>query len=131
MMWLWYVLFPAGLVGLWRLRRRPDVLLLLVPFLGLLALYAVTLSSGARQRSAAEPLVLIMIGAGIAAYGWRWTARAGALVLVVVAAAAALDLSQPLAAVPILAGAVAMWAVSGRLPNPSHRARTTEAVPAK
>jgi hypothetical protein len=99
-------------------------MLLLLPGLATLVLYAATLSSGVRQRTAVEPLALILIATAIVAYGWRWTARAGAIVLGVIAIAAPVDLGEPLAALPILAGAGALWAVSRRLPEASADSRT-------
>jgi len=123
-MWLWYLLLPVAALGLWRLRRRLDVLaLLVVPIVLLAAQYTLAIDSGVRQRSGIEPLAILLIVAGW--QSWAVSLRRGAAVLLVLAPIAALDLHSALAGVLMAAGAAGVYAIGRRLPQPPAGDTTT------
>jgi hypothetical protein len=122
-MWLWYLVLPTAAFGVWRLRRRPEALLVLVPIGVTGAIYAVALASGVRQRSAVEPLLAILVVTGYTTP--RALALSGAAALAVVAPVAAVDLgSLPVGLlIGALSAALAVWAwrrpVSTEVPPPA------------
>jgi hypothetical protein len=85
-MWLLYLVYPLALVGVWRMRRRQEFALLVLPVLGVLALNALSAGFVIRQRSVVEPLILVLAVAG--AVSWRQASRVVAASLGVVALAA-------------------------------------------
>ena len=62
----YYMLLPLALVGLWRVRRRPD---LFWPLVTLVAAISVvfTIQAGTRYRAPIEPIVVIMACSSVAA----------------------------------------------------------------
>jgi hypothetical protein len=116
-MWLWYALLPVAAVGLWRLRSRPTALLVVGPIAVAAAVYSATLASGVRQRSAIEPLLVLLVVAGF--HSRRALGLSVASALVVVAPVAALDLrSLPVGlAILLVAGVIALATLRGWYPG--------------
>jgi hypothetical protein len=113
-MWLWYLLVPVAIYGLWRIRRRLDAITLVaLPILLMAAEYTLALNSGVRQRSGVEPLFALLIIAGWVS--WAVTLRWASVVLVVLAPLASLDLRSPWPTVGLLLGAAALFLLSRRL----------------
>ena len=75
-MWVWYVLFPTAVFGLWRWRRRPELWLLVATVAPYLAVNVLTSGFQFRQRSSVEPLFVLFVVAGLVS--WRQTLRWGA-----------------------------------------------------
>lgn len=124
-MWLWYAAFPVAVYGLWRLRHRPELLLVVGPIAIVGAIYAATLTSGVRQRSSVEPLLALLVVAGYTSRRSYLLCAAGALA--VVAPVAALDLGSTEVGVGIagVAGAIGVTALRApihRPPGPLQRA---------
>lgn len=127
-MWLWYLLMPIALFGLWRLRRRPDVLALLgLPIALMAAQYTLAVDSGVRQRAGIEPLVVLLIVAGWSS--WAVSLLWGSLVLLVLAPIAALDLHSPLAGLLVGAGALLVFGISRRLAGRGPGAEQPDTLP--
>jgi hypothetical protein len=113
-MWLWYALIPVALLGLWRMRRRLDVLALVaLPIALMAAEYTLALNGGVRQRSGVEPLLAFMIVAGWVS--WAVSLRWGSAVFVVLAPVAAIDLRSPWPAVGLLLAAALLFLLGRRL----------------
>lgn len=76
---MYYVLLPLAIAGLWRMRRRPEIL---VPVLALVlaASLVFTVQGGTRYRAPLEPLIVVMAASLLAPAGARragWTATGG------------------------------------------------------
>jgi hypothetical protein len=78
-MWVWYVLLPLAAVGIWRLRRQLDALLVVLPIGVVLVIDAFLLGFAFRQRSTVEPVILTLVAVGFTS--WHQFARLGALSL--------------------------------------------------
>ena len=61
---MYYALVPLAIYGLWRLRRRRDIVLPLLA-LAITASLAFTLIAGTRYRAPVEPLIVIVAAAGL------------------------------------------------------------------
>jgi hypothetical protein len=61
---MYYPLVVLALFGLWRVRRRPDVLFAVLA-LALAATVVFTPDSGTRYRATLEPLIVILACAGV------------------------------------------------------------------
>jgi 4-amino-4-deoxy-L-arabinose transferase-like glycosyltransferase len=114
-MWFLYFLLPTAALGVWRLRRTPELWLLAIPILVLLLASAVTAGFTIRQRSGIEPLLLVLAVCGFDS--WRRLAIRGAVALSVVAVVATLHTLSPLIGLAILAVAVAAFMVARLLPG--------------
>jgi hypothetical protein len=116
-MWLWYAVLPVAALGLWRLRTRPEAILIVGPVVVAATIYSVTLASGVRQRSAIEPLLVLLVVAGFHSRRALGLSAAGALT--VVAPLAALDLGSVPAGLAILAvaGGIALVTLKGWYPG--------------
>lgn len=114
MMWLWYMLIPVALFGVWRMRRRLDVLALVaLPVVLLAAEYTFALNSGVRQRSGVEPLIALLIVSGWVS--WTVSLRWASIVLTVLTPIAVIDLRSPWPAVGMLPAAALLFLLSRRL----------------
>lgn len=65
---MYYVLLPLALFGLWRLRRRKEIVIPLL-FTALAASLVFTVASGTRYRAPLEPVIVVLAVAAVA--GWR------------------------------------------------------------
>jgi len=74
---MYWVLLVAALVGLWRLRRRPRLLLPLVA-LAVAASVVVTTEAHTRYRAPLEPLIVVVACSNVPALAARWRARRSA-----------------------------------------------------
>ena len=128
-MWLWYMLIPVAVVGLWRMRRRLDVLALVaLPIALLAAEYTFALNSGVRQRSGVEPLLALLVVAGWAS--WAVSLRWASAVLVVLTPIAVIDLRSPWPVVGLLPAAALLFLLSRRLSQLEAAAPTPPDQPA-
>lgn len=114
-MWVWYALLPTAMVGLWRLRRRAEVLLFALPVGTLLTINALTAGFAFRQRSTVEPFLLLLVVAG--ADSWRWVARRAAMGYLLVALLATAQSRSPATGGVIVLVAFALELVARRLPS--------------
>jgi hypothetical protein len=114
-MWVWYALLPTAMVGLWRLRRKAEVLLFALPVGTLLAFNAFTAGFTFRQRSTVEPFLLLLVVAG--ADSWRWVARRAAIGYLLVALLATVQSRSPVTGGVIALVALALELVARRLPS--------------
>lgn len=113
-MWLWYMAIPIAVFGLWRMRRRLDVLALVaLPILFLAVEYTFALNSGVRQRSGVEPLIALLIVSGWVS--WAVSLRWASIVLTVLTPIAVIDARSPWPAVGLLPAAVLLYLLSRRL----------------
>jgi hypothetical protein len=85
-MWTWYALYPLAIAGIYRLRQRPETWLLVLCSASYLMLNAFTSGFIFRQRSAIEPVVLVLAVGGMRS--WRSLARSAAAAWLVVAVVA-------------------------------------------
>lgn len=114
-MWVLYALYPLAVLGVWRGRRRPEILLLVAACVIFMLTHAVLSGSGVRQRSGIEPLVVILaVGA---APSLREALRLPALGLAVAGLGAVIDGSTPAVGPVLLALAGLAWLIVGRLPE--------------
>ena len=128
-MWLWYMLIPVAVFGLWRMRRRLDVLALVaLPIALLAAEYTFALNSGVRQRSGVEPLLALLVVAGWVS--WAVSLRWASAVLVVLTPIAVIDLRSPWPAVGLLPAAALLFLLSRRLSQREAAAPTPPDQPA-
>ena len=82
-MWFWYLAYPLAALGLWRLRRRPELALIALPIVLSLVLGALTSGFLFRQRAPIEPLILLLVCRGSPAGDrrcslHRWRCRSSA-----------------------------------------------------
>lgn len=113
--WALYVAYPLAAFGAWRMRRKPELALLLIPLVLSIVLNAFTSGFPFRQRSVVEPLILILAIAGTASY--RQAAQWGSLALGAAALVAAANTRSPATGIAVSAGALTLWAISRRLPG--------------
>ena len=123
-MWVWYILLPTAAVGIWRLRREVDVLLLVLPVLVLLVLNAISIGFAFRQRSTIEPLLLILVAAGFSS--WRRLALCGAVGLSLVDVFAVAQSGSFVVGASIGLGAAALAAAALALPAADRSGRLAE-----
>jgi hypothetical protein len=116
-MWVWYALLPTAMVGLWRLRRRAEVLLFALPVGALLTFSALTAGYTFRQRSTVEPFLLLLVVAG--ADSWRWVARRAAMGYLFVALLATAQSHSPATGGVIALVALTLELLARRLPSTS------------
>jgi hypothetical protein len=114
-MWVWYALLPTAMVGLWRLRRRTEVLLFALPVGALLTFNALTAGFAFRQRSTVEPFLLLLVVAG--ADSWRRVIRRAAIGYLLVALLATEQSRSPTTGGVITLVALALALVARRLPS--------------
>ncbi len=112
--WTLILVYPLAAVGVWRMRRKPELALLLVPLASSVVLNAFTSGFPFRQRSVVEPLILLLAVAGTKSY--RQAAVLGAVVLAIVAPVALLQSRSALTGAVIAVSAGALWLASRRLP---------------
>ena len=114
-MWVWYVLFPTAVLGLVRLRRRPEVLLFAIPILTLVLANAFTAGFTIRQRSAIEPVLLVLVAVGLDS--WRAAVTRGGAALAAISVFAGLQSRSPLVVSAIAAAAAVLILTARRLPT--------------
>jgi hypothetical protein len=114
-MWVWYALLLTATVGLWRLRRKAEVLLFALPIGALLIFNALTAGFTFRQRSTVEPFLLLLVVAG--ADSWRWVARRAAMGYLLVALLATAQSHSPATGGVIALVALALELLARRLPS--------------
>jgi hypothetical protein len=114
-MWVWYAILPTAMLGLWRLRRRAEVLLFALPVGTLLTFNALTAGFTFRQRSTVEPFLLLLVVAG--ADSWRWVARRAAMGYLLVALLATVQSRSAATGGVIVLVAFALEFVARRLPS--------------
>ncbi len=118
--WWLIMLYPTALRGLWLLRERRDLFMLLVGTIALfMALNAYALGLFFRQRSSIEPLFLLLVVAG--ATSWVSVIRGGALALVLLAPFTLAQSKGLLVPGLVLLAAGAVWALAGRAPGKQWR----------
>jgi 4-amino-4-deoxy-L-arabinose transferase-like glycosyltransferase len=114
-MWVWYALLPTAMMGVWRLRRRAEVLLFALPVGTLLAFNAFTVGYTFRQRSTIEPFLLLLVMVG--ADSWRWIARRAAMGYLLVALLATVQSRSPVTGGVIVLVALALELLARQLPS--------------
>lgn len=113
--WALFLAYPLAALGVWRLRRKPEVALLMVPLLLTLVMNASTSGFPFRQRSIVEPLIVVLAVAGMNSY--RQAAQWGSLALGAVSLVATAQSHSPAVGVAIAACAGGLWAISRHLPS--------------
>jgi hypothetical protein len=113
--WVLYLLYPLAAAGIWRLRHRPELLLILVPVVSSLVMNAFTSGFVFRQRSPVEPVILVLALAGITSY--RQAARWGAAALAAVACVATVQSDSTVTGTLIATAAAGIWVAAMRLPG--------------
>jgi hypothetical protein len=116
--WVLLCAYPAALVGIWRLRRRPELGLVLGVMVTALLANSLTAGFVFRQRSMVEPLILVLALAGVPS--WRVAGRFAAAALGVTAVVAGIQSESAVAPAAILAVAAALLLITRRLPSPPY-----------
>jgi hypothetical protein len=111
----WYALLAMAVLGGWRLRRHLDGLILALPIVIVLGLTAYFVGVTFRQRSAIEPLIIVLIVAGFTS--WERLAHVASAGLLIAAVSAMFLAHARLAAALIAGGAIALAALSRVLPS--------------
>jgi hypothetical protein len=112
-MWVLYVAYPLAALGAWRMRRRPELLLIGICILAVLAVHAVLSGSGVRQRSTVEPLLAVLVVA--ACPSWRLVAEAASAGALLVSLVAVFDGASLGVVAMLVAAGVVIGFVSRRL----------------
>lgn len=120
--WLLLCAYPLAAVGAWRLRRRPEVGLLVGVAVTALVTDVLTLGFAFRQRSMIEPLVLVLALAGTPS--WRIAGRYASTTLAAVAVIAGIQSRSPVVTLSIAVAAGAVLLATRRLSS-----RPFEALP--
>ncbi len=113
-MWFWYLAYPLAALGLWRLRRRPELALIALPIVLSLVLGALTSGFLFRQRAPIEPLILLLVCQGITS--WRQALQLASLALPVVGIAAAVQSGSVALGLGIAACGLVLFALARRAP---------------
>jgi hypothetical protein len=114
-MWFLFAILPTAALGVWRLRRSTELVILVVPIAISLTIYAVTSGAAFRQRSMIEPLIVLLFVAGIDS--WRGVARRAAAAFALAAVLAGIQSASPVVALTIGLAAAALFLASTRLPG--------------
>lgn len=113
-MWLWFFLLPTVLNGVRRLRLTATMIFLGITIASLIVMSSITAGFTIRQRSAVEPLVVVLAVAGLES--WRRTAYRGSIALLAMAVVAGAHSRSLVTALVIVAGATGVAFVARRLP---------------
>lgn len=124
--WLFIAMTPTAALGIWRLRRREELLLLLVPILTSTAIYAVTAGAAYRQRSGIELLFALLFVAGFDSA--RRVAQRAAVAIGVTAPLSLAHIGSPATALLIVAGAGALLLIARHLPDHPSLATAPEGI---
>ncbi len=115
--WALYVLYPAALLGLWRLRTKPEVQMLALVVGLVLLMNAASSGYVFRQRSLIEPIVVLLAVAGMRS--WRHLALTAAAAIGAASAVAAVNTRSVATTAVVALAAGSLLLLSRRLPSES------------
>ena len=114
-LWFLFLLYPLVVAGIWRMRARPELAVLLVPILVHVILATLSTELALRVRSSVEPLLIILAVAGMST--WRRSAQLASVGLAAAGLAAGVHQGSVLWSGGVLAVAVGLAFAARWLPD--------------